>query len=71
MTYIQDALGNIDIDAAQTQVFGFDWSSVRELAPNSNRLPNGRDIWLTSFWGFNPAEWGCKVLLTKAKGRDI
>lgn len=59
MAYIRGALGDIDIEAAQQQVFDFDWSNVPELAPDSNRLPNGRDVWLTSFWGFDPANWGC------------
>jgi hypothetical protein len=59
MAYIRNALGNIDIEAAQQQAFSFDWASIQELAPDRNKLPNGRDVWLTSFWGFNPANWGC------------
>jgi hypothetical protein len=59
MAYIRDALGDIDIEAAQEQVFSFDWSTVQELASKNNELPNGRAVWLTSFWGFSPAEWGC------------
>ena len=67
MTYIRGALGNIDIEAAQQQVFNFDWSSVQELAPDRNRLPNGPDVWLTSFWGFNPTNWGCIGFADEAK----
>ncbi len=59
MAYIRSALGEIDIEAAQTQVFDFDWAAVSELAPSLDRLPDGRDVWLTSFWGFDPADWGC------------
>jgi hypothetical protein len=59
MAYIRDALGNIDIEVAQRQVFDFDWSSVQELVPDRNTLPNDRDVWLTSFWGFDPTDWGC------------
>ena len=58
MAYIRSALGDIDIEAAQQQVFSFDWSSVQELAPNKDQLPNGRGVWLTSFWGFDPARAG-------------
>lgn len=59
MTYIRGALGEIDIEAAQDEVFSFDWRSVPELAPSADSLPGGRQVWLTSFWGFDPASWGC------------
>lgn len=59
MAYIRGVLGDIDIEASQRQVFSFDWFGVQEFAPDTNRLPSGRDVWLTSFWGFNPASWGC------------
>lgn len=29
------------------------------LAPTNDSLPRDREVWLTSFWGFDPAEWGC------------
>jgi hypothetical protein len=32
---------------------------VPDLAPNQDELLDGRDVWLTSFWGFDPASWGC------------
>lgn len=59
MAYIRGALGDIDIEAAQADVFAFDWAAVPELAPTLDRLPDGRDVWLTSFWGFDPDDWGC------------
>jgi hypothetical protein len=59
MAYIRGALGDIDIDAAQKSAFDFDWSSVPELAPADKGLPDDREIWLTSFWGFEPGDWGC------------
>ncbi|PKR89089.1 hypothetical protein CXZ10_11265 [Pleomorphomonas diazotrophica] len=59
MAYIRAALGPIDIETAQKDVFAFDWTSVPELAPASDALPDGRQVWLTSFWGFDPANWGC------------
>lgn len=59
MAYIRGALGDIDIEDAQQQVFAFDWTGVPELAPEKEILPAGRDVWLTSFWGFDPAGWGC------------
>ncbi|MFA6153954.1 hypothetical protein [Mesorhizobium sp.] len=59
MAYIRSALGAIDIEAAQQEVFAFDWTSVPELAPATDTLPDGRQVWLTSFWGFDPASWGC------------
>ncbi|MGR9392120.1 hypothetical protein ACU8OL_03840 [Rhizobium leguminosarum] len=59
MAYIRGALGNIDIEAAQQEVFSFDWSTIHELAPTTGALPGGRSVWLTSFWGFDPASWGC------------
>jgi len=57
MAYIRSALGDIDIDAAQEAVFDFDWTSVPDLAPS--RPSPDRDVWLTSFWGFAPDQWGC------------
>jgi hypothetical protein len=59
ITYIRGVLGAIDIEAAQQEVFAFDWTSVPELAPTADTLPDGRQVWLTSFWGFDPASWGC------------
>ncbi|RDJ18361.1 hypothetical protein B5K05_01330 [Rhizobium phaseoli] len=59
MAYIRSALGNIDIEAAQQEVFSFDWRAVPELMPDTSTLPTGREVWLTSFWGFDPAGWGC------------
>jgi hypothetical protein len=59
MAYIRGALGAIDIETAQQDVFAFDWTSVPELAPAADELPDGRQAWLTSFWGFDPASWGC------------
>jgi len=52
-------LGGFDIDTLQRQVFDFDWASVPELAPPPDSLPGGRAVWLTSFWGFAPDQWGC------------
>lgn len=57
MSYIRAVLGQIDIEATQQQVFDFDWTQVPRLSPD--RLPPDRDIWLTSFWGFAPDQWGC------------
>lgn len=59
MAYIRGVLGQIDIDAAQKEVFAFDWSTVEDLAPRPDGVPDGRDVWLTSFWGFRPDQWGC------------
>lgn len=59
MAYIRGALGEIDIGVAQAEVFAFDWTTIPELAPAPDRLPDGRDVWLTSFWGFDPDDWGC------------
>lgn len=67
MAYIRGALGDIDIEKAQQEVFAFNWRSVPELAPTSDRLPGGRDVWLTSFWGFDPANWACIGFADEAK----
>jgi len=67
MTYIRGALGDIDIDAAQESAFDFDWSTVPELAPANKGLPDNRDIWLTSFWGLEPSNWGCIGFADEAK----
>lgn len=67
MAYIRGALGDIDIEAAQREVFAFDWPSIPDLAPGVDRLPSGRDLWLTSFWGFEPASWGCIGFADEAK----
>lgn len=44
MAYIRGTLGDIDIDAAQREVFAFDWRSIPDLAPDVDRLASGRDI---------------------------
>ena len=59
MTYIREVLGDIYIEAAQQEVFAFDWNSVPELPPDSTKLTNSGEVWLTSFWGFAPSQWGC------------
>lgn len=48
-----------NIDEAQEGVFAFDWSSVPELSAVVEQVPIGREVWLTSFWGFDPDDWGC------------
>lgn len=51
--------GNRNIREEQDRVFSYDWSSVAEL---NEKLPQNvleREVWLTSFWGFYPQEWGC------------
>lgn len=68
MAYIRDVLGDIDIEAVQQEVFDFDWNSVPELQPeNTTGLPDGREVWLTSFWGFDPSQWGCIGFADEAK----
>lgn len=67
MAYIRNVLGEIDIESAQQEVFNFDWSSVPELLPESTKLPDGREVWLTSFWGFDPSKWGCIGFADEAK----
>lgn len=59
MGHIRARLGDIDVAAEQERVFDFDWSVVPELATWPDELPVGRQVWLTSFWGFDPADWGC------------
>lgn len=59
LAYIRAAVGDADIDTLQRQAFDFDWTSVPDLAPTADSLPNGRAVWLTSFWGFAPDQWGC------------
>ncbi|AYV47073.1 hypothetical protein C1707_12835 [Caulobacter flavus] len=67
MAYIRKVLGDIDIEAAQNEVFDFDWRLVDDLAPRPDDLPSGREAWLTSFWGFNPDRWGCIGFSDEAK----
>ena len=67
MAYIRGVLGSIDIETTQQQVFAFDWSAVPSLAPVRDTLPGGRDVWLTSFWGFTPDQWGCIGFADEAK----
>jgi hypothetical protein len=59
MKYITQALGNIDIEQAQRDVFAFDWNKVTAFAQPKVELPLGKPVWLTSFWGFTPESWGC------------
>ncbi|MFC5386503.1 hypothetical protein ACFPLB_11045 [Aquamicrobium segne] len=67
MAYIRGALGAINIEAAQREVFAFDWASVPEFAPTADTLPDERQLWLTSFWGFDPAGWGCIGFANEAR----
>lgn len=59
MAYIRGVVGDVHIDVLQRQVFDFDWASVPDLAPAPDSLPNNQAVWLTSFWGFAPDQWGC------------
>lgn len=59
MAYISRVLGQVDIQAAQTSVFNFNWTSISQFAEARDSIPGARDIWLTSFWGFEPSNWGC------------
>ena len=58
MNYIREFYRIENIDQAQEAVFDFDWTTVPELALLEDMLPHGRDVWLTSFWGFDPSHWG-------------
>lgn len=59
IAYIRVVLGEIDIETCQQEVFDFDWRGVPELLPEATTLPDGREVWLTSLWGFDPTNWGC------------
>lgn len=59
MAYIRNVLGDVDIEDEQQSVFDYDWTTVPELKPDATELPSGREVWLTSFWGFDPSKWGC------------
>ena len=59
MAYIRGVVGDVDIDILQRRVFDFDWSSVPDLAPTPDCLLESKAVWLTSFWGFAPDQWGC------------
>jgi len=59
MPYIEAALGKINIDGAQQEVFAFNWPSRPEFASLPQHLSGIPDLWLTSFWGFDPENWGC------------
>ena len=67
LPHIREVLGDIDIEACQKDVFEFDWSLIPELTAPSEQLPDGRDLWLTSFWGFGPENWGCVGFASKSK----
>lgn len=58
MAYITEVLGNIDVNAAQTDVFKFDWGAIPGFVDGDEDRQDGH-AWLTSFWGFDPANWGC------------
>jgi hypothetical protein len=59
MAYIRTVVGDFDAETLQRHVFEFDWSAVPDLGPAIEKLPDGRNVWLTSFWGFSPDKWGC------------
>jgi len=69
ITFIQANYSYQDIDEAQESVFAFDWASVAELSLVEESLPTGRQVWLTSFWGFDPEDWGC-IGFADEKKRD-
>jgi hypothetical protein len=58
LKYFRAALGDIDIDKSQREVFDFDWSAVFPPAESANS-DDTPAMWLTSFWGFSPETWGC------------
>lgn len=64
MEYIHAALGEIDLDAAQNEVFQFDWVGIFGDTGRSSRdeitgTVEKNEFWLTSTWGWSPREWGC------------
>ncbi len=66
--HIKAALGDIDFEVKQNEVLDFDWNVACEfIPPKTAQLPDGRHIWLTSFWGFNPDSWGCIGFSSEAK----
>jgi hypothetical protein len=67
LPHIIAALGAIDIDVKQAEVFAFDWASVADFALPQAHLSSESAIWLTSFWGFDPDRWGCLGFSSKAK----
>jgi hypothetical protein len=66
LPHIRAALGDIDIEVAQKDVFSFDWQPIPEFAFPNTQLPDGRPIWLTSFWGFTPESGGCLGFTSQA-----
>jgi hypothetical protein len=70
MKYITQALGDINVEKAQLEVFAFDWSKVSEFAPPKQELPLGKPVWLTSLWGFSPESWGC-IGFTEKRGLEF
>lgn len=67
MPHVISALGEINIQEKQKEVFKFDWTTVSEFTVQAAQLPDGRKIWLTSFWGFHPDSWGCIGFASKSK----
>jgi hypothetical protein len=62
MVYIRAALGDVDLEMAQREVFEFDWSDVFEEPERHGLIDyevERSGIWLTSFWGWSPNDWGC------------
>lgn len=59
LAYIREVVGDTHIDVLQQNVFAYDWTTVPDLAPKPDSLPDDRAVWLTSFWGFDPDQWGC------------
>jgi len=59
MAYIREALGDIDVPAAQQTVFNFDWGAAPGFTDINQETQGGQSAWLTSFWGFDPVNWGC------------
>ncbi len=69
LSAIRAVIGDRGLAEVQQAVFDYDWTTVSDLRPPSASLPDGRRLWLTSFWGFAPDQWGCIGFSTEAKRR--
>lgn len=70
LEHMRSVLGAFQIEEAQERVFLYDWSKVEgleEIGRPSENCP----VWLTSFWGFDPSQWGCIGFATEGRRKHF
>ncbi|MGA1805176.1 hypothetical protein [Rhizobium sp. HT1-10] len=68
--HMRSVLGYFEIQAAQEAVFAYDWSEVQSIE-ELGKPAGDTAVWLTSFWGFDPSQWGCVGFATEGRRKHF